>query len=122
MNYNDKTYNSYYYNRITGVVLRCRSVHKGELEADGGIEIIQEVTPAVKDGTFVFILRKLVVDVLELNGSAVIMGFDPAGAVRKHPLKRNAFLRGHVLSVTALCPGDGGLHLLLLLSGEFLCL
>lgn len=43
-------------------------VQEGELKADGAVEIIEKVTPAIEDSGFIIVLRKLVVDVLELDG------------------------------------------------------
>ena len=40
-------------------------VDERQLKADAGIEIVEKVTPAFKDGVFVLVLRQLVVDVVE---------------------------------------------------------
>lgn len=69
-------------------------VVEGELEADAAVEVVQAVTPALKDRRLVFVLGQLVVDVLELNGLSEIGVGDAADAIRPHPLIRDRILRG----------------------------
>ena len=49
---------------------RGGEVDEGELEADGGIKIVEEVAPAVENGGLVLVLVELVVDILKLHGFA----------------------------------------------------
>lgn len=48
-----------------------RRVDKRELEADGAVEVVEEIAPAVKDRGLVLVLIELVVDVLKLYGLGV---------------------------------------------------
>lgn len=59
---------------------------------DGTVKEVQETAPFLKNGSFVLLLRQLVVDVLKLNGFRVITITDPADAVREHPLKWDRLL------------------------------
>ena len=43
-------------------------IDERQLKTDAGIEVVEEVAPAFKDGVFVLILRQLVVDVVESDG------------------------------------------------------
>ena len=43
-------------------------VHKAELKAHRGVEVVEELAPAVKDGVLVLALAQLVVDILKLYG------------------------------------------------------
>ena len=40
-------------------------VDERQLKTDTGIEVVEEVAPAFKDGVFILVLRQLVVDVVE---------------------------------------------------------
>ena len=93
--------------RAVGILVR-RHVEKRQLEVDGCVEVVEEITPAVKDSGFVFILTELVVDVLKLNGFCVVVFCYPANAVREHPLEGNGILRGSMLRVLPLRACDGG--------------
>ena len=83
-----------------------RRVDEAELKAHRGVEVVEELAPAVEDGVLVLGLRKLVVDVLERYGLGIKIALHPADTVGEHPLKRYAVLRGeHVCR--ALRGGDG---------------
>ena len=41
------------------------------LEVNRAVEIIEEITPALKDRGLIFVLGELIVDVLKLNGLCV---------------------------------------------------
>ena len=69
-------------------------VHKGQLKFDAGIEKIQKTAPFLENGGLVLLLGKLVVDVLILDGTSVIVGLHPAGAILKHPLHGDGLLGG----------------------------
>ena len=73
---------------------RGGEVDEGELEADGGIEIVEEVAPAVENGGLVLVLVELVVDILKLHGFRVVIVRHAAHAVGVHPLKGDAVLGG----------------------------
>ncbi len=99
--------------------LVCREVYKRELEVHRAVKVIQEVTPPVEDRGFVLVLVELIVDVLKLNGLAVIMIRHAADTIREHPLKRDAVLCGFLLLIASICPRDGRLDLLSFGAGEF---
>ena len=94
-------------------------VKEGKLKADGAVEVVEEVAPALKDGRFILVLRKLVVNVLVLDRLGVKSIGDTADAVREHPLIRDAVLRRKLLFIGLVRPGDGGLDLLSLGAGQF---
>ena len=43
-------------------------VNERKLKADAGIKVVEEVTPAFKNGVLIFVLRELIVDVIEADG------------------------------------------------------
>ena len=94
-------------------------VEEGKLKFDGAVEVVEEVAPALKDGRFIFILRKLVVNILILDRLGVKGIGDTADAVREDPLIRDAVLRRKLLFIGLVRPGDGGLDLLSLGAGQF---
>ena len=94
-------------------------VEEGKLKADGAVEVVKEVAPALKDGGFIFILRELVVNILVLDRLGVKGIGDTADAVREYPLIRDAVLRRKLLFIGLVRPGDGGLDLLSLGAGQF---
>ena len=94
-------------------------VEEGKLKSDGAVEVVEEVAPAFKDGCFILVLRKLVVNVLVLDRLGVKGIGDTADAVREDPLIRDAVLRRKLLFIGLVRPGDGGLDLLSLGAGQF---
>ena len=94
-------------------------VEKGKLKADGAVEVVEEVAPAFKDGGFILVLRKLVVNILILDRLGVKGIRDTANAVREHPLIRDAVLRRKLLFIGLVRPGDGGLDQFSLGAGQF---
>ena len=101
-----------------GTVLGGGQVQKGELEADGAVEVVEEIGPALEDGGLVLVLAELVVDVLELHRLGVESIGDAANAVRVHPLIGDAVLGGQLLFVVSFCPGDSGLNVPPVLVGQ----
>ena len=93
-------------------LLGNREVGKGELEFDGRIEEIEEITPCFKDGSFILVLGKLVVDVLELDGLGKIGVGDNADAVWHHALIGNTVLRRFFFLIRPVCSCDGCFDLL----------
>ena len=67
-------------------------VHKGKLKVNGAVKEIQETAPLIEDGSLIFLLCQLIVDVLKLNGLGVITVSDTADAIREHSLKGNGLL------------------------------
>ena len=102
-----------------GGFLGAGQIQKRQLERDRAVEIVQEITPAVKDGGFILVLIELVVDIRILQGFGVVTVIYPADAVRPHSLIRNAVLRGFLLAVCPPCLDDGGLNRLLFCAGQF---
>ena len=88
-----------------------RQVQKGQLEADGAVKVVEEIAPALEDGGFIFVLRKLVVDVLELDGFCVAAIRHLADAVRPHPLIRDVVLGGLLFFARAVGAGNRCLDL-----------
>ena len=72
-------------NGVCKGLLRCRKVQKRQLEVNRAVEIIEEITPALKDRGLIFILGELIVDVLKLNGLCVVAVRYTADPVRPHP-------------------------------------
>ena len=72
-------------------------VDERKLKADAGIEIVEEIAPAFKDGVFVLILGQLVVDVVESDGFGIQMFLHPADTVAPHFQIRNGTLHGQPL-------------------------
>ena len=81
--------------------------------------VVEEVAPAFKDGCFILVLRKLVVNILVLDRLGVKGIGDTADAVREYPLIRDAVLRRKLLFIGLVRPGDGGFDLLSLGAGQF---
>ena len=91
-----------------------RRVDKRELEADGAVEVVEEIAPAVKDRGLVLVLIELVVDVLKLYGLGVEALRHAADPVRVHPLEGDAVLRGLFLLILIFCPCNRRCDLLFL--------
>ena len=77
-------------------------VDERQLKADTGIEIVEEIAPAFKDGVFVLILGQLVVDVVESDGFGIQMFLHPADTVAPHFQIWNGTLHGQLLFLLAL--------------------
>ena len=72
-------------------------VDERQLKTDTGIEVVEEVAPAFKDGVFVLVLRQLVVDVVESDSFGIQMFLHPADTVASHFQIRNGTLHGQPL-------------------------
>ena len=59
-------------------------VDEGELHEDGAVEVVEEVTPILKDGGLVLILGKLIVDVVIADGLGVESAVHLADTVTAH--------------------------------------
>ena len=104
-------------------LLRCRKVQKRQLEVNRAVEIIEEITPALKDRGLIFILGELIVDVLKLNGLCVVAVRYAADPVRPHPFIGDTVLCRFSFFVRAVGAGNGRFDLLLIGAGQlFLCL
>ena len=77
-------------------------IDEGKLKTDTGIEVVEEVAPAFKDGVFVLVLRQLVVNVVESDGFGIQMFLHPADTVAPHFQIRNGTLHGQPLFLLAL--------------------
>ena len=69
-------------------------VDEGELNKDGAVEVIEEVTPILKDCCLVLILSKLVVDVVISDGLGVEAAVHLADTVTAHLHIGDRLLRG----------------------------
>ena len=105
-------------NAVSVGFFRRSHIHKGKLELDGRIKVVQEIAPAVKDRGFVLVLIELIVDVLKLNCFCVVIRADAADAVGEHPFKGDAVLRGLSALVLPLCFGDSRFNLFSVATGE----
>ena len=56
---------------LAKLIQACLLIDEGELDEDRAVEVVQKVAPVLKDGSFVLVLRKLVVDVLKGDGLRV---------------------------------------------------
>ena len=72
-------------------------VDERQLKADTGIEVVQEVAPAFKDGVLVLVLRQLIVNVVESDGFGIQMFLHPADTVTPHFQIWNGTLHGQPL-------------------------
>ena len=78
-------------------------VNERKLKADAGIKVVEEVTPAFKNGVLIFVLRELIVDVIEADGFGIQMFLHPADAVPPHFQIRNRPLHGQVMLFLLFC-------------------
>ena len=69
-------------------------VDEAELEMHGRIEEIEEIAPFIQHGQLFIVVRKLVVDVVILDGLGKVGIVHLADAVRVHFPVRNSFLSG----------------------------
>ena len=77
-------------------------VDERQLKADTGIEVVQEVAPAFKDGVLVLVLRQLIVNVVEADSFGVQMFLHPADTVAPHFQIWNGTLHGQPLFLLVL--------------------
>ena len=56
---------------LAELIEACLLIDEGELDENRAIKVVQKVAPVLKDGSFVLVLRKLVVDVLKGDGLRV---------------------------------------------------
>ena len=69
-------------------------IDEGELDKDRAIEVVEEVTPILKDGGLVLILSKLVVDVVIADGLGIEAAIHLADTVTAHLHIGDRLLRG----------------------------
>ena len=72
-------------------------IHERKLKTNAGIEVIEEVAPAFKDGVLVLILRQLIVDIVESDRFGIQMFLHPADTIAPHFQIRNGTLHGEPL-------------------------
>ena len=82
---------------------------------NGAVKEIQETAPLIEDGSLIFLLCQLIVDVLKLNRLGVIAVSDTADAIREHSLKGNGLLCSLRNTVVLLCPFHNSFNFSLLL-------
>ena len=77
-------------------------VDERQLKADAGIEVVEEVAPAFKDGVLILVLCQLVVNVVESDGFGIQMFLHPADTVAPHFQIWNGTLHSQPLFLLAL--------------------
>ena len=77
-------------------------VDERQLKADAGIEIVEEIAPAFKDGVFILVLGQLIVNVVESDGFGIQMFLHPADTVAPHFQIWNGTLHSQPLFLLAL--------------------
>ena len=77
-------------------------VDERQLKADAGIEVVEEVAPAFKDGVLILVLCQLVVNVVESDGFGIQMFLHPADTVAPHFQIWNGTLHSQLLFLLAL--------------------
>ena len=77
-------------------------VDERQLKADTGIEIVEEIAPAFKDGVLILVLCQLVVNVVESDGFGIQMFLHPADTVAPHFQIWNGTLHSQPLFLLAL--------------------
>ena len=77
-------------------------VDERQLKADTGIEVVEEVAPAFKDGVLILVLCQLVVNVVESDGFGIQMFLHPADTVAPHFQIWNRTLHSQPLFLLAL--------------------
>ena len=79
---------------LTKLIEACLLVDEGELDENRAVEVVQKVAPVLEDGSFVLVLRKLVVDVLKGDGFRVEAAVYLADTVAAHLHIGNGLLGG----------------------------
>ena len=79
---------------LAELIETCLLIDEGELDEDRAVEVVQKVAPVLKDGSFVLVLRKLVVDVLKGDGLRVEAAVHLADTVAAHLHIGNGLLGG----------------------------
>ena len=79
---------------LAELIQACLLIDEGELDENRAIKVVQKVAPVLKDGSFVLVLRKLVVDVLKGDGLRVEAAVYLADTVAAHLHIGNGLLGG----------------------------
>ena len=79
---------------LAKLIQACLLIDEGELDENRAVEVVQKVAPVLKDGSFVLVLRKLVVDVLKGDGLRVEAAVHLADTVAAHLHIGNGLLGG----------------------------
>ena len=79
---------------LAELIEACLLIDEGELDENRAVEVVQKVAPVLKDGSFVLVLRKLVVDVLKGDGFRVEAAVYLADTVAAHLHIGNGLLGG----------------------------
>ena len=79
---------------LAELIEACLLIDEGELDENRAIKVVQKVAPVLKDGSFVLVLRKLVVDVLKGDGLRVEAAVHLADTVAAHLHIGNGLLGG----------------------------
>ena len=79
---------------LAELIEACLLIDEGELNENRAVKVVQKVAPVLKDGSFVLVLRKLVVDVLKGDGLRVEAAVHLADTVAAHLHIGNGLLGG----------------------------
>ena len=79
---------------LAELIEACLLIDEGELDEDRAVEVVQKVAPCFKNGGFVLVLRKLVIDVLKGDGFRVEAAVHLADTVAAHLHIGNGLLGG----------------------------
>ena len=79
---------------LAKLIEACLLVDEGELDENRAVEVVQKVAPVLKDGSFILVLRKLVVDVLKADGLGIEPVIHLANTVAAHLHIGNGLLSG----------------------------
>ena len=79
---------------LAKLIETCLLIDEGELDKDRAVKVVQEIAPVLEDGSFVLVLRKLVVDVLKGDGLRVEAAVHLADTVAAHFHIGNGLLGG----------------------------
>jgi len=79
---------------LAELIEACLLIDEGELDEDRAVEVVQKVAPCFKDGSFVLVLCKLVIDVLETDGLGIEPVIHLADTVAVHLHIGNGLLGG----------------------------
>ena len=79
---------------LAKLIQACLLIDEGELDENRAVEVVQKVAPVLKDGSFILVLRKLVVDVLKGDGLGIEPVIHLANTVAAHLHIGNGLLGG----------------------------
>lgn len=94
-------------------------IYEGELEFNGTVKVVQEITPSIEDGLLVIIMGQLIVDILELDGFGEMAFRDLTDSIRPHTQIGDTVLGGFFLLIRPVGSCDCGVYRFLFRSCQF---